>query len=667
MLLVGWDAADWQVIHPLLDAGQMPHLQRLVEGGAMGNLHSLSPLLSPILWTSIATGKRAFDHGVRGFVEPLPDRSGIRPVGTFTRHCKALWNLVTQGGGRSVVCGWQASHPAEPIAGAFVSNAFAIPSAGSTPDRWPSPPDAVHPSTLAAELTDLRVHPAEVRPEWLVPLVPRLAELDTRDPAVRARLGTLAARLGEVIGTHAVATDLLAREDWNLGAVYYECIDQVGHDFMPFHPPRLPEVPAHEFELYREVMGGVYRFHDQMLGALVELAGPEAYVMVVSDHGFECGPRRPRGPVEPAHWHRPQGIFVLGGPGVRADTTVEGASLLDVAPTVLALLGLPAGEDMPGKVLVGALEPSTVAAVPKRIPSWEQVPGTDGRLRPGADGGEEDPAVAQALLQQFVALGYVEAPDEDALRAVARAEAEADYNVAAALGEAGRAVDAKNLLAGLAARFPDEPRYWRSFAQMCFASNTPEDAAACLAALERLEPAGAFTAVVRGLLAWSRGDLAACAAALSEAEAAAPNDALVQTYLGRLHLRRRLWPAAERAFLRALALDPDLAEAHYGLSVALPRQDRVEAGIDHGLRAVGLRHEFPEAHFQLGAILSRLGWFERAAQAFEITLRLRPSFLLAHRYLARINARLGRLETARRHRQEITRLQEAQILQPAVD
>ena len=67
-LLIGWDAADWQVIHPLLDAGLMPNLQRLIEGGVMGNVASLSPLLSPILWTSIATGKRAYAHGVSGFV-----------------------------------------------------------------------------------------------------------------------------------------------------------------------------------------------------------------------------------------------------------------------------------------------------------------------------------------------------------------------------------------------------------------------------------------------------------------------------------------------------------------------------------------------------------------------------------------------------------------------
>jgi predicted AlkP superfamily phosphohydrolase/phosphomutase len=50
VLLVGWDAADWQVIHPLLDAGLMPKLQRLIEGGVIGSPASLSP----IHWTSIA-------------------------------------------------------------------------------------------------------------------------------------------------------------------------------------------------------------------------------------------------------------------------------------------------------------------------------------------------------------------------------------------------------------------------------------------------------------------------------------------------------------------------------------------------------------------------------------------------------------------------------------
>jgi predicted AlkP superfamily phosphohydrolase/phosphomutase len=49
VLLVGWDAADWKVIHPLLDAGKMPHLARFPEKGVMGNIAALQPALSPTL------------------------------------------------------------------------------------------------------------------------------------------------------------------------------------------------------------------------------------------------------------------------------------------------------------------------------------------------------------------------------------------------------------------------------------------------------------------------------------------------------------------------------------------------------------------------------------------------------------------------------------------
>ena len=654
VLLIGWDAADWQIINPLLDSGTLPNLQRLVDGGVIGNIASLAPLLSPILWTSIATGKRAHAHGIHGFIEPLPDRSGVRPVGARTRTCKALWNIASQSGLRSIVGGWQVSHPAEPIAGAMFSNLFAVPPPDVTPDNWPVTAGSVEPAALSERLADLRVHPREVEGSMLQQLIPRAATLDQSDPAVQRRLTFLAERLADVISVHGAATELLEHEPWDFAAVYYECIDQVGHEFMPFHPPRLPEISERDFEFYSEVMTGIYRFHDLMLGRLLELASPETHVLLVSDHGFFSGAQRPRTRVEPAQWHRPQGIFVLDGPGIRRDERVEGATLLDVAPTVLTLLGLPVGDDMEGKVLASAFEhPPEI----KRIPSWENVPGTDGRLSAAE---EETSAAAQAALNQLIALGYVAAPTGESSRLIEVAEAEADFNLAASLGEAGRHREAKEILAQLIARKPDEPqsRYWLAFARECLATQTPEDAAPALEALERIEPDAPHALTLRGVLAWARGDMEASAKAFGEAERIAPNDPIAQTYLGRLYLRQRRWPEAERAMRRALEVDPDLPDAHYGLSVALPRQNFVEEGIDHALLAVGLRHEFPEAHFQLGALLSRLGWFERAAQAFELSLRLRPGFVLAHRYLSRIYPRIGRSDLAQRHREEAARLME---------
>ena len=131
VLLLGWDAADWKIIKPLLEAGLMPNLERLVSAGVMGKLLSLQPMLSPMLWNSISTGKRADKHGVLGFIEPDP-LGGIRPVTSTSRRCKALWNILTQSGFRTHVLGWFASHPAEPINGVCVTNQFGL-ARGSLP------------------------------------------------------------------------------------------------------------------------------------------------------------------------------------------------------------------------------------------------------------------------------------------------------------------------------------------------------------------------------------------------------------------------------------------------------------------------------------------------------------------------------------------------------
>ena len=80
ILLIGWDAADWKIIHHLVDAGKMPHMAGFIEAGVIGNLATLYPELSPMLWTSIATGKRPFKHGILGFTEPDPHSGEYVPL-----------------------------------------------------------------------------------------------------------------------------------------------------------------------------------------------------------------------------------------------------------------------------------------------------------------------------------------------------------------------------------------------------------------------------------------------------------------------------------------------------------------------------------------------------------------------------------------------------------
>ena len=125
VLLIGWDAADWKVIRPLMAAGKMPNISAPRPRRLHGlTITTLQPSFSPMLWTSIATGKRPFNHGIHGFTEPRPDGQGVQRVTNLSRKCKALWNILGQNGMRSIVVGWWPSYPAEPIQGAMVSDQF---------------------------------------------------------------------------------------------------------------------------------------------------------------------------------------------------------------------------------------------------------------------------------------------------------------------------------------------------------------------------------------------------------------------------------------------------------------------------------------------------------------------------------------------------------------
>ena len=146
----------------------MPNLRYVIERGVMGNLATIHPALSPMLWTSIATGKRPFKHGVLGFAEPDSRGGGIRPITNLSRKTKALWNILNQNGLRTNVVGWWPSHPAEPVNGVMVSNHFQQ-AAGPLDKPWPMRPGTVHPADMAERLAELRVHPWELDGESLRP------------------------------------------------------------------------------------------------------------------------------------------------------------------------------------------------------------------------------------------------------------------------------------------------------------------------------------------------------------------------------------------------------------------------------------------------------------------------------------------------------------------
>ena len=625
VLLVGWDAADWQMIRPLLAQGLMPTLAAFLARGSSGDLATTRPILSPILWNSIATGRRPDAHGVLGFTEPVPDGAGIRPVASTSRRCKALWNILTQSGLRSNVVGWYASHPAEPIRGAMVSNQVEFRSAQEGPGAL-LPAGSVHPAEIAAEMAECRVHPAEIDATAVLPFVPdAVRELERAGN----RVGKLQQLLAQTASVHAMALRLMERDDWDFTAVYYEGIDRFGHEFMEFHPPRMEQVGERDFEAYRHCMVGIYRFHDMLLDALLRQAGPDTAVIVMSDHGYWNDHRRPDprpGKAGPVDWHRPYGMLAAAGPGIRSGGTLHGASIMDLTPTALALLGLPAAADMPGRVLVEALD--GVAELP-RVPSWESVPGECG-MHP-ADV-RVDPEEARAALRQLVDLGYIDPPSVDDERSRRDTVDSNRMQLVQSMLHWRDFAGALEVLAQLEGEVRDSAGASLIRAQCLLGMGQAEAAMALLDAMPLDSQEREALARLRAAAALALGRTAVAVEQL-QALVAAGAGPDVRAMLGHAQSAAGALKDAEESFGVALAAEPEDPEVLGALaSVRLLRGDAAGA-LDAGLRAASLRMNDPRIHFNVGRAFAALGEHAEAVTALTVCVAQAPAWEEAAREL----------------------------------
>ncbi|MEM6784696.1 MAG: alkaline phosphatase family protein [Bacteroidota bacterium] len=647
VLLIGWDAADWKVITPLLDAGKMPALESLIDRGVMGNLATLDPPLSPMLWTSIATGKTADQHGILGFVQPTSDGTRLRPVLGTSRKCKAVWNILNQSGLRSNVVGWWPSHPAEPLNGAMVSNFY---HRASNPifEPWPLTPGSVYPPELADTLAELRVHPQELTPAHLSLFAQPLVATD------RKQINGLAKTIADASSVQAAATYLLEHTEWDFTAVYFDAIDHFGHGFMKYHPPQRPNIPDEMFERYSGVVEAGYRFHDMLLSRLLDFADDDTAVVLISDHGFHSDHLRPLGlpddPAAPALEHRDFGIIVMAGPGIKKDDRIYGASLLNVAPTVLSLFGLPIGRDMAAQPLAQAF--ADIPEIPY-IDSWESVDGDSGQHTADA---KEDPWSEQEALRQLVELGYVDAPSEDVAGQIRDAERESQFYLARVYLSTRRPNKALPILESLYAEVPEERFFGRLLA--CYINTNRKKEARALFESYKAHRALKFAAqdheagseeaptpskhgqarlaFMEGNLFMLEGRAEEAVGAFRIAEEATPHRPMLHRRLGDAYIMLQRWTDAERALLKALTIDPDNELAHRSLSLAYLHQHRYQEAADAALRAVGLRFHFPAAHYHLGEALTRLGRYNLAAQSFEVALSQAPNMTKANRWLAEL-------------------------------
>lgn len=409
MLVLAIDGADWNVMRPLLERGELPNLSALIEQGASGPLRSLEPLRrSPVIWTAIATGKSPEENGVGG----APPEGGVtQDASAYTSNMwasSAFWDVAGRSGLRVAVVGWLVTWPAWEVNGAMVSDhihhldAYARAAQAAT---------LTYPPELCAQVAPLVRTTESVTVEELSRFVDMGSELG---------LASLEGNNGTVLRTAisgdetvaAIALSLFDAEPPDVSCVYVRGVDEASHVFW-IHTDPATRPPADQskpgtllLEKQARALGKAlpeyYRYADEIVGRLLSRFPPTATIVVCSDHGFRGpGPWGSGRPFMGEEQHALDGVIIMKGPGIAPGTTLCGATVYDVAPTVLALAGLPVGRDLEGRVLVEAFSREFARRHRVRYVDSNDTGARERRSAPAASPADEE------IQERMRSLGYI--------------------------------------------------------------------------------------------------------------------------------------------------------------------------------------------------------------------------------------------------------------------
>jgi predicted AlkP superfamily phosphohydrolase/phosphomutase len=398
------DGASPRIVESWMAEGLLPNLARLAEEGAYGHSVAGYPLLSPRIWTTVATGKTPEKHGIASWVHSEGPRKG-RMYRSYDRRGHALWNIVSERGMTVALVNWLMTQPPEKVRGVVVSEfTLARATLDDVADIFGRD------TTLSPDAAEraITVWP----PEWL-PRVTRLVDEGLRhDDAVMdvaAAAGAHPGQRGPLIDEIQYTDDRVTRIaleideaiEPDLLLLWLPGIDRLSHfswagvEDSTAYPPGTALCSARWRDHMRRGMRLYYQYSDQLIGVLLERFGPDDLVIVLSDHGFE----RATDPTpETTGGHQTErarrGVFFARGPGVPAGERVGDVPMTWVTPTILAWLGLPVARDMDGKVA----DFMRIEGV-ERIETYDR--GTIERVETSAD------QIEGHILEKLKSLGYI--------------------------------------------------------------------------------------------------------------------------------------------------------------------------------------------------------------------------------------------------------------------
>jgi len=268
VLIIGLDAATFDLIDPWIAEGALPNLSRLVTHGTRGRLQSVPNLNSIPAWASFMTGVNPAKHGLLWFYERRPDSYAYRYLNGSDLQAPPFWDILSSQGRRVSVINVPMTYPARPLNGLMIAGLDA-PSEESQGFTFPPGLYREIREKVGRYLIDTNILGYARRGRY--------------DQALKATQEVIAVRA-------ATASYLMDRYPWDLFVVVFTALDRVQHTFWHFMDPKHPDYDPGK-TMYGEAIRQCYAQLDAVVGDLVTQAGPDVNVILVSDHGFGSNQR----------------------------------------------------------------------------------------------------------------------------------------------------------------------------------------------------------------------------------------------------------------------------------------------------------------------------------------------------------------------------------------
>ncbi|GIU98937.1 MAG: hypothetical protein KatS3mg014_0553 [Actinomycetota bacterium] len=262
VLLIGWDGADWRILEPLLERGDLPNLQALIDRGQRAVLRSTVPTHSWAAWPSFLTGVNPADHGVYDILETVPGTHKQYPVTYRSIRERTFVEDLSAAGKTAVYADVPLMFPPPEIRGRVIAGGV-----------LPKGRTYTHPADLPETLERAGV-------PWVINGMSWTTFRNRPEPYLDEAL--------EITGKRIRATEwLLDNTDWDLAASVWVSVDRTQHALSNYVAPDHPDYAENAKTRLAARVRDIYKQLDDAIGSFVSRTREDDLILFISDHGFQ--------------------------------------------------------------------------------------------------------------------------------------------------------------------------------------------------------------------------------------------------------------------------------------------------------------------------------------------------------------------------------------------